>query len=1537
MKLPQIKPTIKPPEGFIPDEPQKDTVKPPEGFIPTIENQKAEGKVEPSLGGQAWNKIWEPIETLSKPLRDFSNKLTDPSLQKKLGGYPLFFGPGGKLITAADLAAFAAGAIGGESGSKDQGNLGLTGFTSPGNIALMVASMGEGAAAKGGMELTGAALRGLRYGVGIPSVLEGGTKLLTEDSWGGQAQGLSELAMGGLLLANGPRIRPRPSAGPIRAEAVKPPEKSFIEQARATVDENLQSKVTDLQKYGEESYYQNAPAGFIPGRKMRESTALPLNNAFLPLTQAQRGLAENAMQPVTVPINFWSDQEVKAETQNPDKDKASTAMQELSDRKARFDDSANQLKAGGYESIKSPTRGAIFINEEGNTVRINPRTQQIEPLEADFEPGEVPHPTTTPFNKFTKYIKGAADEELGQMLESKNPEIVKRATAELQSRYGATKKEPPEGRSFARMDDGTYKANVDSRLMDVLAAAHADKAPRELIQNAWDATKSVGPNRDIQIDLSNDAQTLIVTDNGPGLNKEELGTLFIDPGLTGKANDPTSSGEFGVGKTSYTLSGDLDVSSTIRDPKSGLLREFYFSSTPQTMREGFKIFERAPTHPETGMRIKFKSIKPLESVKIWREVNGLYGNEGNVKFTDNNSYWGTERKLESEYTNHKVIKFERNEADYHIVYDPKSKAKGETALTVAIKINGMPHREADFNVKGYNVPYEVIVNITPKYPATSDRYPTNIDRTQLKPDVQNEITNIIKQNILKPGQEEEINALRKAWSDAVPVKLPNGLDIYIFDEEGHLSPENQILIANSPVFKQMGTALTEVTASIFESITNAPSLVILEVKDIITNHARLGFTFTPTSENRWGVNFPNPDSPGKFASVIDLPWSLASTHSPNQFLTGILNTLKHELAHNVNRPHDNTHELVINELDRLLADILPEVMDSLRGGFLDANGQPHAELSEILQQVDTDSRKRVEPEFTLAGTGVYSKGQTDGPEIPKEPNAGSNKSRDVAIEKFKSGISRQVELRKQQEALYSKERAIRIAKAMGVKGGGESKLARQLAALRGKMPRVPPEPLNMSNPEFTALLDHIDNSPAVRGYENIRARVALAKMITGSDIPQKNEILTLGKVFGTDFSNEVMFLYAGLGGVPGEGSKILNVANASRSLLTTYDLSFTARQAAGLAYTPEYWAAWGDLWAALKDENAYLEVNKYIQNHPKHELAMEAGLRLTDFESLATREEYSQSTLPTSKFGRAVGMHATNRANLAFINKLRMDVFSRMIDELGVVMNSTVEAKDLPLAEQLAQYINNATGRGTTKNKTIEAGIPLLNQLIFSPRFQISRFQLIQKALSGPTYTNLDPRIRKMYLNSLMSISALWMTGLGLLAIFGASIETDPTSSDFMKARFGATRVDFGQGFQQPLVLAARLLLGETKSSTTGETTKLGAHYGSPNKLTVAGRFLQSKSAPIPSLVMAMLQGTDFRGQPVSLKIETIKRLVPIILQDLWDIATTDPGLFPLFVLAEIGVGLQTYANTDTNEYMGTTGPVNSMPTGSSAFGKTMK
>ena len=510
-------------------------------------------------------------------------------------------------------------------------------------------------------------------------------------------------------------------------------------------------------------------------------------------------------------------------------------------------------------------------------------------------------------------------------------------------------------------------------------------------------------------------------------------------------------------------------------------------------------------------------------------------------------------------------------------------------------------------------------------------------------------------------------------------------------------------------------------------------------------------------------------------------------------------------------------------------------------------------------------------------------------------------------QKIITALKKAKPLRKEQEALYTAERAKRFPKALealekvrGRKGFEAAKIE-----LKGKMEKVEFETLKLTQADAEALFNQIIDSPAVPGIEKLPTGLGLAKLLgeKGGVIPTAGELKLLGGVFGEEFVKTILSKRTRWDKIKGG---MLEGANVPRALMASYDLSFGLRQGIFLAgrYPKEFIRAFAGQFKLFGSDKAFKALKEEIASRPTHKLMKRPGekhLQLTEMDAgLALREEAMMGAAWAEKIPIVgLGVRASNRAYTGMANKLRADVFDHLIKSAEKAGRNPW--KDNRLVDSIIDLVNSGTGRGSLK--MLEQAAVNLNTVLFSPRLIASRLNL----LNPKFYIKLDPFVRKQALQSLFAFTGMTTTVLGLAKLSGAEVGLDPRSADFAKIKIGNTRLDIMGGFQQYIRTAAQLISGKTISTTTGRVSKLGEGYKPTTRMTLALRGLEYKLAPVASFAVNLFRGRTTFGEPVKIPEEVAKRFVPMVIQDVIDLAKDDPELLPLVTPGFFGVGIQTY------------------------------
>jgi hypothetical protein len=363
------------------------------------------------------------------------------------------------------------------------------------------------------------------------------------------------------------------------------------------------------------------------------------------------------------------------------------------------------------------------------------------------------------------------------------------------------------------------------------------------------------------------------------------------------------------------------------------------------------------------------------------------------------------------------------------------------------------------------------------------------------------------------------------------------------------------------------------------------------------------------------------------------------------------------------------------------------------------------------------------------------------------------------------------------------------------------------------------------------------------------------------------------------------------------------VLGVPRAVMSSADLSAPGRQGLLMIARPEYWSSLKPMVEAWS-EPKYLESQAYLRNHPDFPAAQEAGLAISDIHSkLAPREEAFQSQLAERIPVLGGLVKSSEQAYTTFLNRLRFDVFSNSLKEAAA---AGVDVTDKEFTKSLAEWVNTSTGRG---GRGFDPGV--LSTVLFSPRLAISRLQTFNPGY----YYKLDPFVRQQAIKTNMAAAALVFGLVSLAKLGGASVTWDFRNPDAGKIRIGNTRIDVGGGHFQFLRLFAQMATDQKVNSETGKVTELGSKFGVPSRLDVMTQFLISKEAPVASFVTDWMRGKDQAGNKFNLTNEVISRVVPLAMQDMYDVLK-DKGVEGLVYAmpAVVGVGLQTYAAKPANE-----------------------
>lgn len=522
------------------------------------------------------------------------------------------------------------------------------------------------------------------------------------------------------------------------------------------------------------------------------------------------------------------------------------------------------------------------------------------------------------------------------------------------------------------------------------------------------------------------------------------------------------------------------------------------------------------------------------------------------------------------------------------------------------------------------------------------------------------------------------------------------------------------------------------------------------------------------------------------------------------------------------------------------------------------------------------------------------------------------------VAKISKLIKQAEPLRKKLEKAYTVERGKRIAEVDKFiteqidTVGGEEGYKAILGKLKGELAKpeakIAFEPVKekLTEEELKALYIRTWKHPYLDNWEKISAADGLTNLLMGG-IPQPKKLVLLEEIYGSELIKNILSKRVW-------GAKatdfLVEVANVPRALLATADMSGFLRQGIiEVAAHPVISAkAMGKTFEFAFKPKTLEEYFKDLPQHRHYKLMRRFKIGITD-PSKAGMQEREEAFI--SRFLQKVPILKVpilfaERAYVGFLNKLRVDIYSDWADEL--LSKGFTPNKNPKEFRAAADVVNTFTGRGSLGK--LDRITPQLNTVFFSPRLIAARFQ----SLNPVWYIKQPKEIRKRAIGDFSKFVIAGLTTLAVAKLAAGDkvdVEIDPRSSDFGKIRIGNTRFDIWGGHQQFARCFTQIIMGQRKSTTTGEIISLNKdEYPFTTRKEVLLRFIEGKLAPVPALVNELMAGAKtWTGEDMTLKSVTFEKFVPMYIQDIAD-AYTDGSLeraVGVALPAFFGVGVQTW------------------------------
>lgn len=1025
---------------------------------------------------------------------------------------------------------------------------------------------------------------------------------------------------------------------------------------------------------------------------------------------------------------------------------------------------------------------------------------------------------------------------------------------------------------------------------------------REGMQNAIDAVRHLGEDGRINVKTGDDF--IEIADNGKGMNREQLETVFSDLHSSGKMTEAGATGGKGVGKAPGILGGKHFKAETIVFEHGKKIKRT-IEGTPEEFMEHVDIKEEeVPLRTPTGTTIRTTLKEGQKGYTANAMLSEVLDHTRGVKALVTRNRYGKEYEAPMGREDDKIIGTRDIDNNDVTVRLPRGvDLSPRSYIFVKYLNNGMfqfekPHY---FEETIPNMPTTLIVDLHPKMEEGTTEYPFPVQRESIKEATQKKIEEFIDEKLAYPELNQRKTKLKELY-DAMESKgykdNDSGRKIMFYDPGNRLTPDERREFDSSPVISHLSVALDNIIDTALNKIGNEAWSERLE---------GVGIVLDP---NMHGVHIPNPTS-GKSTILIN-PFEHIARKDPEGSAAETVLTALHEIAHIGSETPDVVGKIPAEELTdprvgRYLQSYLSEVAE--QGGidpghgmaFIKRLGETYVKsgprnfveganaIQEIftggrfpgeaggynpevqrLLQIYQESRGR-EPvvEDFLSGTGA-KQATPRGGKRDATGDRKANRERTTptasAVTNLLEAIKNSKSLRGEQEAIYRKERARRFAASAGVKAEGIKGAKSSLGKMSGEYEKVEGESIGVSAADTDALFTAVKKANITQG-ERLKGYTALFKILEGGGVPQRSELKVLDDVFGSGFADGVTEMYGGIGAV---GIKIGKTFNTMKALMSSMDLSGPLKQGMGLVHKKEWRDAVVEMFKYMNDPKYYDAAMQAIEKRPKYILGRSSGLFLAKPSNLLSGEEAFMnnyiSDLPEGLkglYGREF-LGVWERAYVGFLNKLRSDTFDTLttlaekaghtlftvaehVGEDGSVSRTIVPSK---ASENIAKFINISTGRG--KLGWAEKIAPELNMLFWSPRLIASRFQ----SLALPFYPNLDAFTRKEAVKSLFAIAGASTVMRGIAAATGGVIGYKILNSDFLKARFGKQVVDPNGGYGQIVVLTARLIQ-EMQRLQSGKSKQ----YGKPGIPELLWNFTVNKFSPAASLIYDVASARQFTGK----------------------------------------------------------------------------
>ncbi len=326
---------------------------------------------------------------------------------------------------------------------------------------------------------------------------------------------------------------------------------------------------------------------------------------------------------------------------------------------------------------------------------------------------------------------------------------------------------------------------------------------------------------------------------------------------------------------------------------------------------------------------------------------------------------------------------------------------------------------------------------------------------------------------------------------------------------------------------------------------------------------------------------------------------------------------------------------------------------------------------------------------------------------------------------------------------------------------------------------------------------------------------------------------------------------------------IHGLASTSREFRTTLDDSFIGKQGrmlffkgitgdfqSGRIWVSSLRKSFNLIWGTFTGQRVMDELNAEIISDPQYDMMKKAGVDLFTIEEEMPSDWHKH----VPYFGRP--FEAAHNAYVGTAHYMRYRVaqqYFKIADKVGVDLKSKEEL------QSIGKLTNSLTGRGFLPTRG--EGPTLVDNVFFSRRLLKADWDIITAHRFDKKMTGFAKRQAAINLLHIIGGQAIVLAIASI--VLPGSVELDPRSADFGKIKVGNTRYDVSGGQIAMIRLAVRLMPlivnkdAHYKSTYTGKLKKLNTgKFGAKTGLDILEDFLENKTAPAMSVVLAHLEGT---------------------------------------------------------------------------------